>query len=206
VDHHESDLTRPNPGVPPNIDEATANDYNTDGHRNNRRGVIYTVAPSLALKTCVWAGTDDGFIQVTTNDGQSWQNVTPPALTAWSRITTIEASHFDVNEAYATVDRHQLGDFDPHLYRTRDLGKTWAEVVTGLPKGVYLHAVREDPQRRGLLIAGSELGVFVSFNDGRRPGSPCKLESSGPRRRPDFEIYGNDLIVATHGPRFLGNR
>ena len=194
------DLTRPNPGVPPNIDEATANDYNTDGHRNNRRGVIYTVAPSLALKTCVWAGTDDGFIQVTTNDGQSWQNVTPPALTAWSRITTIEASHFDVNEAYATVDRHQLGDFDPHLYRTRDLGKTWAEVVTGLPKGVYLHAVREDPQRRGLLFAGSELGVFVSFNDGDA-WQPLQLNLPATSMR-DFEIYGNDLIVATHGRGF----
>jgi photosystem II stability/assembly factor-like uncharacterized protein len=194
------DLTRPNPGVPPNIDEATANDYNTDGHRNNRHGVIYAVAPSPVLKTSVWAGTDDGFIQVTTNDGQSWQNVTPPALTAWSRITTIEASHFDFNEAYATVDRHQLGDFDPHLYRTRDLGKTWQEVVTGLPKGVYLHAIREDPQRRGLLFAGSELGVFVSFNGGDA-WQPLQLNLPASSAR-DFEIYGNDLIVATHGRGF----
>ncbi len=111
----------------------------------------------------VWVGTDDGFMQVTTDDGKTWQNVTPPAVTSWSRVTTMEASHFDTNEAYATVDRHQLNDFDPHLYRTRDMGKTWQEVTRGFPKGVYLHVVKEDPQRKGLLFAGSERNVYVSF-------------------------------------------
>src|SRR5438046_3197836 len=84
--------------------------------------------------------------ELTTDAGRTWQNVTPPALTSWSRVTMVEASHFDMAEAYATVDRHQLNDFDPHVYRTRDGGKTWQEVTQGLVKGAYLHTVKEDPQ------------------------------------------------------------
>ena len=97
------DLTRPDPGIPENIDEVTAK--NTD--RNGNRGVIYTVAPSPLRAPLVWIGTDDGLIQLTADDGKTWQNVTPPAVTAWSRVTGIEASHFDANEAYASIDRHQ---------------------------------------------------------------------------------------------------
>ena len=133
------DLTRPDPGIPGNLDEVAARD--TD--RNGTRGVIYTVAPSPLNAPMVWIGTDDGVIQVTTNDGKAWQDVTPAALTSWSRITTIEASHSDANEAYASVDRHQLGDFTPHIYRTRDLGKTWQEITHGLPVG------RLRPRRQG---------------------------------------------------------
>jgi photosystem II stability/assembly factor-like uncharacterized protein len=146
------DLTRPDPGVPPNLDATSADD--TD--RNGRRGVIYTIAPSPLQKDHLWIGTDDGLIQMTRDAGRTWLDVTPPALTAWSRVTMMEGSHFDAAEAYATVDRHQLNDFEPHLYRTRDDGKTWQEVTRGFAKGAYLHTVKEDPGRRGLLFAGSE--------------------------------------------------
>jgi len=148
----------------------------------------------------VWIGTDDGNIQVTMDNGAHWQNVTPPVLTAWSRVTTIEASHFDFNSAYASVDRHQLQDFEPYIYRTRDLGKTWQRITKGLPAGVYVHTVKEDPMRRGLLFAGTERGAFVSFDDGES-WLPLKLNLP-PTSVRDFEVYQNDLIVATHGRGF----
>jgi hypothetical protein len=145
----------------------------------------------------VWAGTDDGLIHVTTDDGKSWQNVTPPAITSWSRVTGIEASHFDASIAYASVDRHQLQDFEPYIYRTRDMGKTWTKITAGLPAGVYVHVVKEDPKRRGLLFAGTERGAFVSLDDG---DSWQRLQLNLPVTSVrDFEIYENDLIVATHG-------
>jgi photosystem II stability/assembly factor-like uncharacterized protein len=194
------DLTRPDPGVPLNLDPVAATDYNTDNHRNDRRGVIYTVAPSPLLIPMVWIGTDDGFIQVTTDDGQTWRNVTPPAVTSWSRVTTMEASHYDVSEAYASVDRHQLDDFAPHIYRTRDMGKTWQEITRGLPADGYVHVVKEDPARRGLLFAGTERGAFVSFDDGDSWQSlQLNLPVTSVR---DFEVHDGDLIVATHGRGF----
>ncbi len=190
------DLTRLDPGVPKTLDAAAA--AATD--RNGTRGVIYTVAPSPLLVPMVWCGTDDGQIHVTTNDGKAWQNVTPPALTSWSRVTTLDASHFDFNSAYASVDRHQLQDFDPYIYRTRDMGKTWQKITKGLPAGVYVHVVKEDPMRQGLLFAGTERGIYVSFDDGDG-WQPLQLNIPVTSMR-DFEIYGNDLIVATHGRGF----
>jgi hypothetical protein len=190
------DLTRVDPPVPPNLDATAAEDTN----RNGKRGVIYAVSPSPVRAPMVWIGTDDGFIQVTIDDGKTWQNVTPPAVDAWSRVTTIEASHTDPNEAYASVDRHQLTDFNPHIYRTRDVGKTWQEITKGLPAGVYVHVVKEDPVRKGLLFAGTERNAFVSFDDGDSWQSlQLNLPTTSMR---DFEIYGNDLIVATHGRGF----
>lgn len=194
------DLTRPEPGVPSTLDAAAAATFNTDGHRNGQRGVVYTVSPSPLLVPMVWIGTDDGFIQVTTNDGKSWQNVTPPALTAWSRVTTVEASHFDFNAAYASVDRHQLQDFEPYIYRTRDMGKSWQKISSGLPAGVYVHVVKEDPRRQGLLVAGTERGAFVSLDDGDS-WQPLQLNMPVTSVR-DFEFYENDLVVATHGRGF----
>ena len=126
--------------------------------------------------------------------------MTPPALTPWSRVTHIQASHFDPGTAYASVDRHQLQDFEPYIYRTRDMGKTWQKITTGLPAGVYVHVVKEDPMRRGLLFAGTERGAFVSFDDGDR-WQPLQLNLPVTSVR-DFEIYNNDLIVATHGRGF----
>ena len=190
------DLTRPDPGVPTTLDAAAAAQVD----RNGKRGVVYTIAPSPLAAPTVWVGTDDGLIHVTTDDGKNWQNVTPAALTPWSRVTTIEASHFDAGTAYASVDRHQLQDFEPYVYRTRDMGKTWQKITSGLPAGVYVHVVKEDPARRGLLFAGTERGAFVSFDDGDA-WQPLQLNLPVTSVR-DFEIYNNDLIVATHGRGF----
>jgi photosystem II stability/assembly factor-like uncharacterized protein len=190
------DLTRLDPGTPPKLDAAAA----ADTDQNRTRGVIYTIAPSPMLVPMVWVGTDDGLIQVTLNDGKAWRDVTPAAIGPWSRVTMLEASHFDFNAAYASVDRHQLEDFEPYIYRTRDLGKTWQRITTGLPAGVYVHTVKEDPLRQGLLVAGTERGVFVSFDDGDH-WQPLQLNLPVTSMR-DFEIYGNDLIVVTHGRGF----
>src|SRR2546423_9232525 len=190
------DLTRTEIVVPPTLDATAA--AATD--RNGKRGVVYTIAPSPLRAGLVWVGTDDGLIHFTTSDGQTWQNATPSAITPWSRVTMIEASHFDQSTAYASVDRHQLQDFDPYVYRTRDMGKTWQLVINGLPRGVYVHVVKEDPMRRGLLVAGTERGIHVSFDAGDN-WQPLQLNMPVTSMR-DFQFYGTDLIVATHGRGF----
>jgi photosystem II stability/assembly factor-like uncharacterized protein len=190
------DLTREDPGVPANLDEATAADAPTD----KRRGVIYTIAPSPLRTSLIWVGTDDGLIHRTDDDGKTWQNITPPELTAWSKVVMMEASHFDANEAYAAVDRHRLEDYEPHLYRTRDGGKSWQTITNGLPAGVYLQTIKEDTQRRGLLFAGTELGVFVSFDAGDHWQS-LQLNLPPVSMR-DFVVHEDDLIVATYGRGF----
>ena len=190
------DLTREDPGVPSNLNEAAAADAPAD----KRRGVVYTIAPSPLRAPMIWIGTDDGLIQLTKDDGKTWQNVTPPALTSWSKVVMLEASHFDVNEAYAAVERHQLSDYEPHIYRTLDAGKTWTEITKGLPAGVYVQTVKEDPNRRGLLFAGTERTVFVSFDDGEHWQSlQLNLPPASMR---DLAVHGDDLIVATHGRGF----
>ena len=190
------DLTRPDPGIPPNLDATAA--AATD--RTGKRGVIYAVALSPLRAPMIWIGTDDGLIQLTTDDGTTWRDVTPSAMTAWSRVTGIEASHFDADTAYASVDRHQLQDFVPYIYRTRDRGRTWQLITAGLPDGVYVHVVKEDLVRRGLLFAGTERGAFVSFDDGDH-WQPLQRNLPVTSVR-DFVVYGNDLIVATHGRGF----
>jgi photosystem II stability/assembly factor-like uncharacterized protein len=190
------DLTREDPGVPSNLNEAAAADAPAD----KRRGVIYTIAPSPLRAPTIWIGTDDGLIHLTKDDGKTWQNVTPPALTSWSKVVMIEASHFDVNEAYAAVERHQLADYEPHIYRTLDSGKTWTEITKGLPAGVYVQTVKEDPNRRGLLFTGTERTVFVSFDDGDHWQSlQLNLPPASVR---DIDVHGDDLIVGTHGRGF----
>jgi photosystem II stability/assembly factor-like uncharacterized protein len=189
------DLTRPDPGVPPSLDPVSAED--TD--RNGKRGVIYAIGPSPVNAQMIWLGTDDGLIHLTTDDGKNWQNVTPPAITSWSRVTGIEGSHTQA-EAYAAVDRHQLSDFRPHIYRTRDQGNTWQEITRGLPANGYVHVVKEDAVRKGMLFAGTERGIHVSFDDGDS-WQPLQLNLPVTSVR-DFEVYGNDLIVATHGRGF----
>ncbi len=190
------DLTSEDPGVPSNLNEAAAADAPAD----KRRGVIYTIAPSPLRASTIWVGTDDGLIHLTKDDGKTWENVTPPALTSWSKVVMIEASHFDVNEAYAAVERHQLADYEPHIYRTRDSGKTWTEITRGLPAGVYVQTVKEDPRRRGLLFTGTERAVFVSFDDGDHWQS--LQQNLPPASMRDLAIHGDDLIVATHGRGF----
>ncbi|HEY6329781.1 MAG TPA: hypothetical protein VI756_10620 [Blastocatellia bacterium] len=195
-DRLSPDLTREDPGNPPNLDEAAA----ADAPATKRRGVIYTIAPSPLSLPLIWVGTDDGYVQETLDAGKNWQNVTPPELTPWSKVVMIEASHFDTKEAYAAVDRHRLEDNEPHIYRTRDGGKTWDKITRGLPAGVYLQTVKEDPKRRGLLFAGTELGVYVSFDDGDNWQS-LQLNLPPVSMR-DLAIHGDDLIVATHGRGF----
>jgi len=190
------DLTREDPGVPPNLDEATA----ADAPESKRRGVIYTIAPSPLRASTIWVGTDDGYIHLTNDDGKTWQNVTPPPLTAWSKVVMMDASHFDIQEAYAAIDRHRLDDNDPYIYRTRDGGKTWQGITNGLPAGVYMQTIKEDPERRGLLYAGTELGIFISFNDGDS-WQPLQLNLPPVSVR-DLAIHDDDLIAATHGRGF----
>jgi photosystem II stability/assembly factor-like uncharacterized protein len=190
------DLTREDPGVPSNLNEAAAADAPAD----KRRGVIYTIAPSPLRASTIWVGTDDGLIHLTKDDGKTWQNVTPPAMTSWSKVVMIDASHFDVNEAYAAVERHQLADYEPHIYRTRDSGKTWTEITKGLPPGIYVQTVKEDPHRRGLLFTGTERNVFVSFDDGDHWQSlQLNLPPASMR---DLAVHRDDLIVGTHGRGF----
>jgi photosystem II stability/assembly factor-like uncharacterized protein len=191
------DMTRENPGVPPNLDAATTADAPP---QSKRLGVIYSIAPSAVRAPLLWIGTDDGYIHVTQDDGKTWTNVTPREVNAWSKVVMLEASHFDANEAYAAIDRHRLEDNEPYIYRTKDRGKSWQKITNGLPAGVYMQTIKEDPKRRGLLVAGTELGVFVSFNDGDEWQSlqlnlpPCSMR--------DFAFHDNDLIVATHGRGF----
>ncbi|MFN8572287.1 MAG: hypothetical protein U0132_09525 [Gemmatimonadaceae bacterium] len=187
------DLTRPDPGIPATLDATAAAHVD----RNGKRGVIYTIAPSPLMVPMVWIGTDDGLVQLTMNDGKSWRDVTPSAVTPWSRVTMLEASRFDVNVAYASVDRHQLQDFDPYIYRTRDMGKSWERITRGIPAGEYVHTIKEDAVRPGLLFAGTERGAYVSLDDGDSWQSlQLNLPVTSVR---DFEVYGNDLVVGTHG-------
>ena len=148
----------------------------------------------------IWAGTDDGLIHVTRNGGQTWKDVTPKDLTAWSKVSLIEASHFNAGTAYAAINRFRLDDLKPHIYRTRDFGASWTETVDGLPQHAVVNAVREDPEKPGLLFAGTEVGVFVSFDAGDHWRSlQMNLPSTSVR---DLVIHGDDLVAGTHGRSF----
>ncbi len=190
------DLSRPNEGTPSNLDPATLADTNNVA----RHGVVYAIAPSPLRADLVWAGTDDGYIWVTRDNARSWQNVTPPALTSWSKVGIIEASHFDAGTAYAAIDRHRLDDYRPYIYRTRDFGATWTAIANGIPDGSFVNAVREDPVRRGLLYAGTERGVYVSFDDGAF-WQPLQLNLPVTSIR-DIAVHGDDIVIATHGRAF----
>ena len=189
------DLSREHPEVPESIGAFRTEEMKTMA----RRGVIYTVAPSYRDVNVLWAGTDDGLIHVTRDFGKTWTNVTPPALTAWSKVSLIDAGHFDLDTAYAAINRFRLDDQKPHVYRTHDGGRTWKEIVKGLPDGP-VNAVREDPVRRGLLYAGTETAVFVSFDDGE---SWQSLRGNMPATSiRDLVIHGDDLVIGTHGRSF----
>ena len=168
--------------------------------RPTRRGVIYAVAPSPVDGSVIWAGTDDGLIHLTRNGGTTWTNVTPPALVPWAKVSILEASHFDPGTAYAAVNTLRLDDLRPHIYRTRDGGQRWVEITRGLPAGGVINVVREDPQRRGLLFAGSEQAVHVSFDDGDS-WQPLRLNMPATSIR-DLVIKDSDLIAGTHGRGF----
>jgi photosystem II stability/assembly factor-like uncharacterized protein len=191
------DLTRENPAVPANLDAVTAANNLGNGPR---RGVIYSIAPSPLDAKLLWIGTDDGLVWRSDDDGGHWKDVTPSAIGDWSKVGMLEASHFDRDVAYAAIDRHRLDDRRPYVYRTRDGGRTWQPIVAGIRDGDFVNAVREDPARRGLLYAATELGVYVSFDDGDHWRS---LQMNLPRTSVrDLEVHDDDLVIATHGRGF----
>jgi len=188
------DLTRENPGVP----ESVGTLHNKAVEK--QRGVIYALAPSFKTVDTLWAGTDDGMIWITRDGGANWSDVTPKELTPWSKITQISASHFDEQTAYASVSRFRINDTHPYIYRTHDGGKNWTLITSGLPDFGPVDTVREDPVRKGLLFAGTENAVWVSFDDGGH-WQPLQLNLPHTSMR-DLWIHDNDLIVATHGRGF----
>ncbi|MBA3650364.1 MAG: glycoside hydrolase [Chthoniobacterales bacterium] len=165
-----------------------------------QRGVIYTVAPSPLEGNRLWAGTDDGLIHLTTNAGKNWTDVTPPQIGPWWKVSLVDASHFDAKSAYAAVNTIRLDDLRPHIYRTRDEGKTWEEIMRGIPADENVNVVREDPQGRGLLFAGTERGVYFSLDDGDNWQSlRLNLPATSVR---DLIVKDDDLAIATHGRGF----
>jgi photosystem II stability/assembly factor-like uncharacterized protein len=162
--------------------------------------VVFALAESPKQADVLWAGTDDGLVQLTRDGGKNWSNVTPKEVPQWSAISLIDASAFDPAIAYVAVDAHRLDDFHPYIYKTGDFGKTWSKIVGGLPDNSYVHAVREDPARKGLLYAGTETGVWVSFNDGAH-WQPLQLNLPNTPIH-DLIVHNDDLIVATHGRSF----
>jgi photosystem II stability/assembly factor-like uncharacterized protein len=190
------DLTREDPGVPQNLGELAANDPAKGKHR----GVIYSLAPSPVDANLTWAGTDDGLIWITRDAGQNWRDITPPDLTPWSKVAQLDASHFDPNTVYAAVNRFRLDDLRPYIYRTHDGGQTWQKITNGLPDDASVNVVREDPVRQGLLFAGTERAVYVSFNDGDSWQSlQLNLPASSMR---DLVVHNDDIVVGTHGRSF----
>jgi photosystem II stability/assembly factor-like uncharacterized protein len=163
-------------------------------------GVVYTIAPSGLDGRLIWAGSDTGLIHVTRDGGKTWKDVTPKSVDDWSKISLIEASHFNPAEAYAAVDRHRLDDQTPYIYRTRDYGVTWQPIAAGIGSTSFVNAVREDPKQKGMLFAGTEFGIYVSFDDGDHWQSlQLNLPVTSVR---DMAIHGDDLAIATHGRSF----
>jgi len=189
------DLTRSAWDIPPSVGIYSAGNLKT----MPRRGVIYTIAPSNKNIGTIWAGTDDGLIQVTNDGGKTWKNITPPEITSWNKISMIDAGHTDDLTAYVAVNKIRLDDMNPYIYKTHDGGKTWKKMVDGLPAGP-VNTVREDPYCRGLLFAGTETAVYVSFNDGEN-WQPLRLNMPATSVR-DLVIKDNDLVVGTHGRSF----
>ncbi len=163
-------------------------------------GVVFSIAPSPLQASTIWAGTDTGLLHLTRNGGQSWENVTPPGLSPWSKIAMIEASRFNPAVAYVAVDRHRLDDQKPYIYRTRDYGKTWQPIANGIAGNSFVNAIRQDTEVKDLLYAGTELGVYVSFNDGDQ-WQPLQLNLPVTSVR-DLTIHQDDLVIATHGRSF----
>jgi photosystem II stability/assembly factor-like uncharacterized protein len=190
------DLTRENPGVPSSLGMFVESDEAKGKHR----GVIYSLAPSPKDVNLIWAGTDDGLIHVTHDGGKNWQNVTPPDLTPWSKLAQMDASHFDTATVYAAVNRLRLDDLHPYIYRTHDGGRSWQKITNGLPDDAPVNTVREDPERKGLLFAGNEQTVFISFDDGDHWQS-LRLNLPATSIR-DLVIHQDDIVVGTHGRSF----
>jgi photosystem II stability/assembly factor-like uncharacterized protein len=189
------DLTRPDPGTPASLGQFADNDPAKGKHR----GVIYSIAPSFHDVNTLWVGTDDGLVHLTRDGGKTWKNISPAELTPWSKLAQMEASHFDEDTVYLAVNRFRLDDMRPYIYRTHDAGKTWKLITSGLPNEP-VNTVREDPQRKGLLFAGTERTVYVSFDDGEAwHDLQLNLPPTSIR---DLVIHGDDIVVGTHGRSF----
>jgi photosystem II stability/assembly factor-like uncharacterized protein len=189
------DLSREKPDVPDTVGVYRRPEMATQP----RRGVIYALAPSPKDMNMIWAGTDDGLIHVTKDGGKTWKNVTPPAIDSWSKISQIDAGHFDTNTAYVAVNRIRLDDQRPHIFRTTDGGATWKEIIDGLPESP-INTVREDPIKSGLLFAGSENAVHVSLDNGDH-WQPLRLNMPATSIR-DLVVHNDDIVVGTHGRSF----
>ena len=190
------DLTRKTWDVP-----AVVGIYRQDpSAQPKQRGVIYALALSPVQRGMIWAGTDDGLIWITNDAGKNWSNITPPELKAWEKVSVLEASHTDPQTAYAAVNTLRLDDLRPHIFRTHDSGKTWTEITNGIGADQNVNSVREDPKRKGLLFAGAEGSVYVSFDDGDHWQSlRLNLPATSVR---DLLIKDDDLAIATHGRGF----
>ena len=190
------DLTRHDPrtlgpsGGPITKDQTSVEYYAT----------VFTIAESPVTAGVIWAGSDDGLVHVTRDNGRTWKNVTPPNIPEWSRISIIEPSHFSAGTAYVASNHYQMDDFKPYIYRTTDYGATWQLIVNGIPANEFTRVVREDPVRRGLLYAGTERGAWVSFNDGASWQSLRRNLPIVPIH--DLAVKEGDLIAATHGRSF----
>ncbi len=190
------DLTRENPGIPASVGDLASKNPKA----GKQRGAIYAVAPSFQNQNTIWAGTDDGLIWKTSDAGKNWANITPPELTPWSKVTQIAASYFDDDSAYVSVNRFRIDDVRPYIYRTHDGGKSWQLITAGLPADSPVDTVREDSVRKGLLFAGTETAVWVSFDDGDHWQSlQLNLPHTSMR---DLLVHDDDLILATHGRSF----
>ncbi len=190
------DLTRETWTVPPCVGVFSPEAEKT----KRRRGVIYAIAPSNQDTSTIWVGTDDGLLHITRDGGKNWTNITPPSLTDWSKVSQLDAGHFDNNTCYAAINRIRLDDLRPHILRTHDGGKTWQEITAGIPDNEPINTVREDPVQQGLLYAGSENAVYVSFDDGNHWQS-LRLNMPATSIR-DLVVKDDDLVVGTHGRSF----
>ena len=190
------DLSREKWDVPANVGIYATKEMET----MPRRGVVYTVAPSYKDINTIWAGTDDGLIHITKDGGKNWTNVTPPELKSWAKVSLIDAGRFAANTAYAAINTFRLDDLRPHIFRTHDGGKTWKEIVKGIPNGGIVNAVREDPVRKGLLYCGTEQAVYFSLDDGEN-WQPLRLNMPATSIR-DLVVKDDDIVVGTHGRSF----
>ncbi len=189
------DLTREHPGAPSSLGVFA----NVSAVKGEHRGVIYSLAPSFQDKNTIWAGTDDGLVHLTRDGGKTWANVSPADLSSWSKVAQMEASHFDNQSVYAAINRFRVDDLHAYIYRTHDGGKTWKRITNGLPDEP-VNTVREDNVRKGLLVAGTERGVYFSIDDGENWQSlRLNLPASSVR---DLVIHNDDVVVGTHGRSF----
>ena len=192
------DLTRNDPST----FEPSGGPLTKDNTGAEYYGTVFAFAESPRERGVLWAGSDDGLVHVSRDNGASWQNVTPPGLPEWSLISIIDASPHDAGTAYVAANRYKLDDFSPYLFKTSDYGSSWTRITTGLPENVFCRVLREDPTRRGLLYAGTETGVYVSFDDG---GSWQTLKGNLPVV-PIHDLVikepEGDLVLATHGRSF----